>query len=390
MFAIHLVLPTAAVALALVLIATTVSRNIRRHGGGCDPADGDAIVILGAAVSERGPSTTLRVRLERGGALFGEGRAPLVICSGGIAGGRSEAGAMRDLLIAAGLPADAVVADDGGSNTRAAMLNLARFRNGSLKRILLVSSPYHMYRLAREARRRDLVPIPCPAEPDDPHRRDVTRYLGRQHRREVIAVAWYQTIALLETACCVRGFAIVRSAWRQLFGRLTWLLRDADAVVRAGDLIATEIKLAEPDVTDVTRVLTPDSGISAPLAGRLVHGFGLRYGRLHAGIDLGAPYGTNVKSAAAGKVVVSRPIGPYGNTVVVNHHGGIATVYGHLCGSTVAAGERVAAGEVIGHVGTTGRSSGPHLHFEVRVHGSPVDPAAWLGGEGPGSGSATR
>jgi len=389
-FAFYLVLPTAVVALSLVFIATTVSRKIRLHGARRDPVDGDAIVVLGAAVSQLGPSTTLRVRLERGAALFRDGRAPLIICSGGIVGDRSEAGAMRDLLVAAGVPADSVVADDGGSNTRAAMRNLARYRNGSLKRILLVSSPYHMYRLTREARRRGLVPISCPAEPENPHRQDVIRYLGRQHRREAIAVTWYETIALLESALCVPGLSIVRSAWRQLRGRVTWLLRDADAVVRAGDLIAAEIKSAEPEVTDVTRVLTPDSGISAPLAGRLVHGFGLRYGRLHAGIDLGAPYGTDVASAAAGTVVVARPVGPYGNTVVVNHHGGMATVYGHLCGSTVAAGERVATGDVIGHVGTTGRSSGPHLHFEVRVHGSPVDPAAWLGGEGGETGCATR
>lgn len=98
----------------------------------------------------------------------------------------------------------------------------------------------------------------------------------------------------------------------------------------------------------------------------------------HSGIDLAAPNGTPVYSVVAGMaVVVASPTG-YGLHVVVDAGGGLTVLYGHLSGFAVRPGEPVSAGALLGWVGSTGNSTGPHLHFEVRRGGVPVDPSPWL------------
>jgi murein DD-endopeptidase MepM/ murein hydrolase activator NlpD len=99
---------------------------------------------------------------------------------------------------------------------------------------------------------------------------------------------------------------------------------------------------------------------------------------MHEGIDLGAPYGTPIAAAAAGVVIYAGWLGGYGNLTVIDHGGGLATAYGHQSSIVVGVGQSVARGEIIGYVGSTGHSTGPHLHFEVRVNGQPVDPLGYL------------
>jgi murein DD-endopeptidase MepM/ murein hydrolase activator NlpD len=112
--------------------------------------------------------------------------------------------------------------------------------------------------------------------------------------------------------------------------------------------------------------------------------FGLRihpvYGgsRLHAGIDFAAPPGTPIYAAADGVVVWAGPRGGYGQTVVVDHGGAVATLSAHMSRMAVIEGDIVTRGQIIGFVGSTGTSTGPHLHFEVRLSGIPVDPLGWL------------
>lgn len=102
---------------------------------------------------------------------------------------------------------------------------------------------------------------------------------------------------------------------------------------------------------------------------------------MHRGIDIGAPKGTNILAAADGVVLVAGWYGGYGNCVVIDHGNGIWTVYGHMLDDSVkvTVGQRVSTGEVIGQVGTTGKSTGYHLHFEVRLNQEAVDPMPYLG-----------
>jgi murein DD-endopeptidase MepM/ murein hydrolase activator NlpD len=115
-----------------------------------------------------------------------------------------------------------------------------------------------------------------------------------------------------------------------------------------------------------------------PGVGRLTSGFGNRWGRLHAGIDLAAGTGSPIRAAAEGVVESTGNEGGYGQTIRIQHADGTQTLYAHLSAITVGAGQQVAAGEEIGREGNTGASTGPHLHFEVRIGGNPVDPAVWL------------
>lgn len=116
---------------------------------------------------------------------------------------------------------------------------------------------------------------------------------------------------------------------------------------------------------------------SWPVAGTLTSGFGFRWGRMHEGIDIAAPTGRPIGAAAAGTVIVAGWSGGYGNLVVVSH-GSISTAYGHMSRIAVSNGQQVGRGTVLGAVGSTGRSTGPHLHFEVRVNGAPQNPLNYL------------
>jgi murein DD-endopeptidase MepM/ murein hydrolase activator NlpD len=120
------------------------------------------------------------------------------------------------------------------------------------------------------------------------------------------------------------------------------------------------------------------SGLIWPVNGPVTSPFGWRWGRMHEGIDIGVPYGTPIHAAAAGTVVYCGWMSGYGNLVAIDHGGGISTAYGHQSSIAVGCGSSVAQGQVIGYVGCTGHCFGPHLHFEVRVNGTPVDPLGYL------------
>ncbi len=128
-----------------------------------------------------------------------------------------------------------------------------------------------------------------------------------------------------------------------------------------------------------------DSGatgiFSWPVTGTITSPFGWRsnpFGgspEFHPGLDIAAPSGTTVTAAAAGTVIMAQWYGGYGNYVLIDHGGGYSTGYGHLSAIYVSNGQSVTRGQAIGAVGSTGQSTGPHLHFEVRIAGKPVDPA---------------
>ena len=120
------------------------------------------------------------------------------------------------------------------------------------------------------------------------------------------------------------------------------------------------------------------AGLIWPVDGIVVSGFGMRWGRMHEGIDITASTGTPVRAAAAGTIIHAGWLGGYGNLVVVDHGNGLATAYAHASAILVVVGQQVGQGEMVSLVGSTGNSSGPHLHFEVRVNGVAVDPLLYL------------
>jgi murein DD-endopeptidase MepM/ murein hydrolase activator NlpD len=118
-------------------------------------------------------------------------------------------------------------------------------------------------------------------------------------------------------------------------------------------------------------------GFIWPVGGPVVSPFGWRWGRMHEGIDIAAGYGTAIAAAASGTVIYAGWMGGYGNLIIIDHGGGIATAYAHQSSFAVGGGS-VSQGQTIGYVGCTGHCYGPHLHFEVRVNGSAVDPLGYL------------
>lgn len=120
--------------------------------------------------------------------------------------------------------------------------------------------------------------------------------------------------------------------------------------------------------------------MSMPVAGHLTSGYGMRFHpilgfmRMHKGMDIGAPYGTPIHASMGGTIVFAGRSGGYGNFVKVSHGGGLVSGYGHMSRIAVAPGARVAQGQVIGYVGSTGLSTGPHLHYEIWKNGASVNP----------------
>lgn len=157
----------------------------------------------------------------------------------------------------------------------------------------------------------------------------------------------------------------------------------------------------EADSNEIQAILSAPTGGSAPAPpsigspqgggqllwpanGSVTSGYGYRihpiFGTrtLHAGIDIGAAYGSSVWAADAGTVSYVGVMSGYGNVVIVDHGGGLATTYNHLSAFSVSSGESVGRGQQVGAIGCTGYCTGPHLHFEVRVNGTPVDPMPYL------------
>ena len=155
----------------------------------------------------------------------------------------------------------------------------------------------------------------------------------------------------------------------------------ASAFDRAAARAAAEVAAGER-----LRLLMPFLPFGKPLVGEspVSSPFGYRIdpflGRpaLHPGVDLLQPYGAEVRAAGAGRVVHAGPSGGYGDMVEIDHGDGLATRYGHLSETLVAEGDEVVRGAVVGRLGSTGRSTGPHLHYEVRIDGDPVDPSSFL------------
>lgn len=122
----------------------------------------------------------------------------------------------------------------------------------------------------------------------------------------------------------------------------------------------------------------PLNQLKWPAVGWISSPYGMRDGSMHEGLDIAADQGQPVRAVREGRVVFAGPRGTYGNTVIIDHGNGLRTLYAHNSRVLVSEGQRVTAGQRIALVGSTGRSTGPHLHFEVLLNGTPVDPLLCL------------
>jgi len=157
-------------------------------------------------------------------------------------------------------------------------------------------------------------------------------------------------------------------------------LHEAAGLQAASASLAAQIRSAQSASSYSTPSDTTPSaaGFIWPVNGPVTSGFGMRWGRMHEGIDIGVGSGTPIHAAAAGRVVYAGWMSGYGNLVAIDHGGGVSTAYGHQSSIAVSVGQVVAQGQTVGYVGCTGHCFGPHLHFEVRINGTPVDPLGYL------------
>jgi murein DD-endopeptidase MepM/ murein hydrolase activator NlpD len=167
---------------------------------------------------------------------------------------------------------------------------------------------------------------------------------------------------------------------------------DQDVLESTSNMVAEQIRMLEKEGNKASSSLsgggnadfTGGSGFMRPCSDGITSGFGYRfhpvlhYSRLHGGIDFAAPSGSKVMAAANGTVILAGWMGGYGNAVVINHGNGITTLYGHNSRLLVSVGDTVKQGQAISKSGSTGLSTGPHLHFEVRENGTPKNPMNWL------------
>lgn len=162
--------------------------------------------------------------------------------------------------------------------------------------------------------------------------------------------------------------------------KLERLIRERQAALEAARRARAAANAARNGLDRLPRA---GSGVSPagfiwPVRGPVTSGYGPRWGRMHTGIDIAARGGTPIVAAKAGEVIYVGWLGGYGNTVLVDHGDGVATLYAHQSRLAAAEGQVVNQGQVVGYVGTTGHSTGNHLHFEVRVDAEPRNPRPYL------------
>jgi murein DD-endopeptidase MepM/ murein hydrolase activator NlpD len=170
-----------------------------------------------------------------------------------------------------------------------------------------------------------------------------------------------------------------RDALRNVKDSKAAYLHEVAGLQAASAALASRIRSAQSSYSYSPGDTTPSAaGFIWPVNGPVTSPFGWRWGRMHEGIDIGVGYGTPIDAAASGRVVYSGWMSGYGNLVAIDHGRGISTAYGHQSRLAVSLGQIVSQGQTIGYVGCTGHCFGPHLHFEVRINGTPVDPLGYL------------
>jgi len=209
--------------------------------------------------------------------------------------------------------------------------------------------------------------------------RDAIATLHGELQRNRLRVQQLSIDATREFLLQAAALTELRSKKLEIEARIVTLEKESDGIA----LTLFAIQADQPDYVAGSIAFTPPlpgARFSSPF-GQRIHPI-LNYQRLHAGVDLGASTGEPILATADGVVAIAAVRGGYGNCVVIDHGSAIASLYGHQSRMLVRPGQRVKAGDVIGEVGSTGLSTGPHLHFETRFRGIPVNPLNFVALEG--------
>jgi murein DD-endopeptidase MepM/ murein hydrolase activator NlpD len=181
-------------------------------------------------------------------------------------------------------------------------------------------------------------------------------------------------VASAERATVLKQYKTVQAEQQRIAALLAKQAAEEAARLAAGKALSFT-----PTETDGFKWPIAGVGVGQGVGPRIHPVYGYR--SCHTGVDLGAPSGTPIQATAAGVVVATATGGPYGNHTLISHANGIFSMYAHQSRFGATEGQTVKAGDVIGYVGSTGYSTGPHLHFEIHVGGTPYDPMGWFGGE---------
>lgn len=252
---------------------------------------------------------------------------------------------------------------------------------GSYTRMLLKTASFNQVRSQREALRRDYQQLQVVAHEKDVQAAslgslasEVTALYGLGQSRMAKAAA-----AATEAVAEESNASFTEQAYAQSLSQFTLLRTDALTGQVPGFIAAGAHAAATTDWASV--IGAPDLW---PVTGPITSSFGQREdpfngeGAFHSGVDISAGFGTPIHAAADGVVQTAGMESGYGREVILDHGNGIETLYGHLSGFAVTAGQQVREGQIIGYVGMSGRATAPHLHYEVRIHNTPVNPHRYL------------
>ncbi len=182
-----------------------------------------------------------------------------------------------------------------------------------------------------------------------------------------------------KTGKILSGSAVSTLSAFVVLGTAMWFCSGFDTEPVTKSVEAAEPAASGPPAeTVVLEQEAEDEAFINPTQGVLTSSFGERWGRQHDGIDIGAEYDTEILAAAAGVVTYAAEMGGYGNYIVIDHENGFETAYAHCASLLAARGERVEKGQTIALVGSTGNSTGPHLHFEVKLNGELCNPLDYV------------
>jgi len=252
---------------------------------------------------------------------------------------------------------------------------------GSYTRMLLKTASFNQVRSQREALRRDYQQLQLVAHEKDVQAAslgslasEVTALYGLRQNR--LAKAATASVAATGTDSDAGPFT--QQAYAQSLNQFSFLRTSA----LSGHFHGFNTGVNPATITDWASIAGAPT--LWPVTGPITSSFGQREdpfngeGAFHSGVDISALFGTPVRATADGMVVSAGMESGYGREILLDHGNGIQTLYGHLSGFAVTVGQQVNQGQVIGYVGMSGRATGPHLHYEVRIHNAPVNPHRYL------------